>query len=333
MSTQKDIVYQVGGLPEDDFDDNDSVLEDPGERQFVINKDGQKEDTDFRKIIDKVERLAEGIPHVIPNEITKEVISNYSNGCTTSDLDFLAMKAAINYPTHHQGYKILAGRLFVDDLHRRTPKTFSLATKALFEWGTLSREYHDFVEENANELDSIVVNSLDRDFGFFSLCTWAQLYLLKAKGQTIERPQYAYMREAVGMCAPRRHSIECQCFKCVPSRKRKKPGDGPVPIFTHGQMTREVLAKIKKTYYELAISKRYVMASPTKFNIGTVCGQLSSCFTSQIKVGLCLTFSKIFRETAWTGSMTHSNKMPRYLNQGVVLGITSRILELQDHVL
>lgn len=297
-----DNVIQLGSLPDDDTTLFDTPpIREVEEEQFVINKDGQREKVNFRKIIEKIERLCEGLEHVNTNEIIKHVIANFSNGCTTSDLDFQAMKAAMNHPSHHQNYRVLACRLFVDDLHRTTPNKFSLAMKQLHDWGTLADDFYGFVEENSTELDKLIVDSLDLENNFMSLCTWAQIYLLRVDGKIVERPQYAMLREAIGISFPRRHADGCICFKCKPSKKRKSSGDGPVPIYTFTKMTPEVLRKIKKRYYSLAVTRDYVLASPTKFNIGTKCGQLCSCFLAQVKVcqtpSLKLTFSG--RQCGW----------------------------------
>jgi hypothetical protein len=276
-SVLTNIEKQTGALPDDDpslFGTATPMEEEPEEEKFVVKKDGSREPVDFRQIIEKIERLSQGLPHVEKNhhEISQQVIANFTSGCTTYDLDIQAMKAAMNHPTHHQGYKTLACRIFVDDLHRRTPKKFSLAMKELFEWGTLSDEYYAFVKENAEELDKIVVDALDNDFNFMSLCTWAHSYLLKVGGRVVERPQYAFLREAIGVTYPMLRTNE------DPSKKRKV--QDPVPTT---KMTPEILARIRRRYYQLAVAKEYVLASPTKFNIGTKCNQLSSCFLSQIK--------------------------------------------------
>src|SRR3981081_1198101 len=104
----------------------------------------------------------------------------------------------------------------------------------------LSEKVYQFIESNANELDSAIVYDRDYSFDYFGFKTLQHSYLLKVDGKVVERPQHMIMRVAVG--------LHC--------------GDLQATIET----------------YNLMSQRWFTHATPTLFNAGTPCPQLSSCF-------------------------------------------------------
>lgn len=122
----------------------------------------------------------------------------------------------------------------------------------------------------------------------------------------MERPQYTFLRIAVGLSYPRTHTTACRCPECEHHEHLDECGSpvlsplvgcagcfermldkiNKTSLFTErttfGKATPEVLAKIRKIYGRLS-DMDYMHASPTMFNIGTKCQQMSSCFLSMVK--------------------------------------------------
>ena len=134
----------------------------------------------------------------------------------------------------------LAARVTVNDLHKRTPGTFSGAVARLR--SVLSPSFSKTVEWHADALDAMVDHGRDYALGYFGLSTLVrQRYLLRdSAGETVERPQYMFMRVAVGLWG-------------------------------------SDLDRVRETYQMLS-EGLYTHATPTLFNIGTRRQQLSSCF-------------------------------------------------------
>jgi len=99
--------------------------------------------------------------------------------------------------------------------------------------------------DNAELIDSRIVHSRDFDFDYFGFKTLEKSYLMMMDGVIMERPQYMFMRVALGI---------------------------------HG----EDLEGAFETYDHMS-QKDFIHASPTLFNAGTQRPQLSSCFLLTMK--------------------------------------------------
>lgn len=192
--------------------------------------------------------------YVDPVKVTQKVINGVYEGVTTVELDNLAAETAAYLTTQHPDYAILAARIAVSNLHKETKKQFSSVIDDLFKYvnpktgkkaSMIAQETYDVVMENAERLNSAII--YDRDFGynFFGFKTLERSYLLRIDGKIAERPQHMLMRVSVGI---------------------------------HG---RDIEAAIE-TYNYLS-EKYFTHASPTLFNAGTPCPQLSSCFLLTMK--------------------------------------------------
>ncbi len=217
---------------------------------FVIKRDGRKESIKFDKIQGRVKKLCYGLHQSVdPVKISMRVIEGIYEGVTTSELDNLASEVAASMTTTHPDYAILAARIAVSNLHKSTKKSFSETMKDMYEYidpktgeeaPLLSKEVYEIIEENAELLDSSII--YDRDFGydFFGFKTLERAYLMKLKGQIVERPQHMLMRVSVGI--------------------HKK----------------DIESAIKT--YNLMSERWFTHATPTLFNSGTPKPQMSSCF-------------------------------------------------------
>lgn len=172
-----------------------------------------------------------------------------------------AMDAAVNLCsskiTDHAEYDKLACRLLIASLYHSTPDTFSGAMDVLFRDGIITQQYYQAVCGIRDKLDRIIDQSRDSALKFFGLRTLCSSYLLQDVSHAlVERPQYLFMRVAVHI---------------------------------HGG---EDLAAIKATY-DLMSQGRYIHATPTLFNAGTKCGQLSSCFLMHVNDSIDSIFGQL----------------------------------------
>jgi ribonucleoside-diphosphate reductase alpha chain len=151
--------------------------------------------------------------------------------------DSLAETCAYNSVIHPE-WATLAGRLKLQSLKFNTGKTFSETT--VLAKGLLNSDYYNYVMENKNILDDIIIESRDDNIDWFGICTGIKSYLMKVGKNVVETPQYMFLRVAVWIW---RGDIE----------------------------------KIKEMYDDLSLHN-YMHATPTLFNSGYVRPQLSSCF-------------------------------------------------------
>jgi ribonucleoside-diphosphate reductase alpha chain len=147
--------------------------------------------------------------------------------------------------SEHPDYARLSGRIAAVLLHERTPNTFGEAMDLLQAEGVLQHRFVMAYTTHRDALNAIIRPERDRDFDIFGWKTLERAYLLKAKGKIVERPQYMYLRVAVGI-----HGID--------------------------------LKSVEETYNDLSL-KRASHATPTMFNAGCRYAQCASCFLLGMK--------------------------------------------------
>jgi len=215
----------------------------------IKKRNGRLVNFNPQNITKRIKSQSEGLGLDTDN-VSIKVISQISDGITTKELDSLAMEQCATMVTIHPNYSTLAARLFVTSLRKYTPDTFS---KSIFEISEktnfLSKEFIEFVSNNSEDLDSIIVQDRDFNHDYFGLKTLERSYLIdsgKNNGKiTVERPQYMWLRTAI-------------------------------------QVSDKNINKIKETY-DLMSQGYYTHATPTLFNSGGRYPQLSSCFLLGLK--------------------------------------------------
>ncbi len=217
----------------------------------VKKRDGSLEDMRYDKITKRIQYFCDNLDtnFIDATLITLKVTQGIYDGITTNELDTLAAETAASLVTTHPDYAKLAGRLAVSNLHKTTPKKFSQSIKELYsfvesktgkETSLIANDVYQFVIQNKETLDNYIKQDRDFDFDYFGIKTLERSYLLKNGSKIVERPQYMYMRVAVGICN----------------------GD---------------ISMALKIYDGLSL-QYYTHATPTLFNAGTVKPQMSSCF-------------------------------------------------------
>lgn len=217
----------------------------------VKKRDGRSEEVSFDKIMRRIYYLCDGLDqrYIDIIEICKKVILGLYDGVSTSILDNLAAETAASMATVHPDYAILAARIAVSNLHKNTSASFSETMQMLHEYvdpktgekaQLLADDIMDTIWANREILDNAVVHERDYDFDYFGFKTLERSYLMRLENFIVERPQYMFLRAAVGI-------------------------------------HRDNMNAALETY-ELMSQKWFIHATPTLFNSGTPKPQLSSCF-------------------------------------------------------
>ncbi len=223
---------------------------------FVIKRDGRKEPVLFDKITSRIEKLCWNLNRefVEPVKVAQKVIQGLYKGITTSELDELASETAAHLTSDHYEYGELASRIAISNLHKSTLKNFSQVAEQLYSYiepktnlpsPLLAQNVYEFIQLNADELNSTIIYDRDFKFDYFGFKTLCRSYLLKINGNIVERPQHMLMRVACG--------IHCGDMESVLES------------------------------YNLMSLKFFTHATPTLYNAGTTKPQLSSCFLLTIQ--------------------------------------------------
>ncbi|CBJ29920.1 conserved unknown protein [Ectocarpus siliculosus] len=245
-----------GRLQQSPSSEEEAFLLEEGERggapsMHVVKRDGRREPVMFDKITARIRRLCWGLDerYIDPVLVAQKVVQGIYSGVTTWELDTLAAETCAYMNTEHPHYARLAARISVSNLQRATSPSFADTVEELHAYvdpktgrqaGYISDEVHEIVMKNRDLIDAEVKHERDFSLDFFGFKTLERAYLLKLGDKVMERPQYMFMRIAIGI---------------------------------HG----EDLEAAFETYH-LMSEKWFIHASPTLFHAGTCQPQLSSCF-------------------------------------------------------
>ncbi|RNF10360.1 putative ribonucleotide reductase large subunit RNR1 [Trypanosoma conorhini] len=222
----------------------------------VRKRDGRLQNFDTKKVFARIERVSHGLDsrYVDLKSLTETVESGVHDEISTTNLDKLIAETAAYSVTKHPDYSLLGGRLCVTGLHKTTKasvlETFSILHDHKIH-GTgrpaplISEELWELVQKHHEQLQGIVDYERDLRFEFFGYKTLERSYLLRAQrghgeSEVVERPQHLFLRVALGI---------------------------------HG----DDLERVKETYDHMSLGD-FTHATPTLFNAGTPCPQMSSCF-------------------------------------------------------
>lgn len=246
----------------------------------VKKRDGSLEEMRYDKITRRISVFCSdlNLEYIDPTYVTLKVTQGIYDGISTSELDKLAAETAASMVTTHPDYAKLAGRLAVSNLHKTTPRKFSQCIKELHsfvepktgkESSLIDDKIFQFVMENKESLDGAISIDRDLNFDYFGIKTLERSYLLKIGDRIVERPQYLYMRVAVGICK----------------------GDLDMALRIYDDLSQHF----------------YTHATPTLFNAGTRRPQMSSCFLIGNKGddidGLFDTIKDVAKISKWAGGI------------------------------
>jgi len=217
---------------------------------YVIKRDGEQQEVRFDSITKRIRTLCEGLDakFVDPVPVTQKVIEGFYNGISTSEIDTLAAETCAYMSQRHHDFSTLAARIAVSNLHKNTCASFLETCRALHDYhdkqgrsaSLIAEDVWEFIQANGAELDAAVDYTRDYGYDYFGFKTLEKSYLLRVHGKITERPSHMLMRVACG--------IHC--------------GDVTAAIETYDLMSKRLMTH----------------ATPTLFNAGTPCPQMSSCF-------------------------------------------------------
>lgn len=223
----------------------------------VMKRSGAREAMSFDKIKNRITQLGHQfcLKHVNYSSLAIKIIEQLYDNITTTEIDNLTAEQCTTMSTVHPDYSALAGCIIVSNNHKNTCKLFSDATELICGENLLSESYYSFVTAYADELNAMISDDRDYLIDYFGFKTLEKSYLIKGKnGVTIERPQYLWMRVAVGL-----HHVP-----------------------TSSADSHDCLATILETY-NLLSQKYMIHATPTLFNAGLKRNQMASCFLIGMK--------------------------------------------------
>ena len=219
------------------------------------------------KILQRLKNLTTNLsPTLALSNLATSILHGTYPNITTKEIDTLSSETAASMSTQHFDYGRLAARICATSNHKSTPNSFSEAMLILNEEGAgfVNNQIADLVRRRGEEIDAKIVHDRDLDMTYFGFKTLERSYLLKLNEERIvERPQYLWMRVALG--------IHC----CKESSM-----DGIVESISKEEEDANLEAAFET--YDLMSRGYFTHASPTLFHAGTTHPQLSSCFLVQM---------------------------------------------------
>lgn len=233
-------------------------------KRTVIKRNGREEPFQTQKIINAIFNIIQGLEVEDDYElvflIMKELDLKVPERVSSEELDQLVLKAIEQLIPRHPIYDTLATRQMLKLIHadiERRLDSFEGYLEHAIKQNLISERLKDF---DIELLDSAIDHDRDHEFDYFGLTTLKDRYLAKNRdNQTIEKPQWFFMRVAMGI----------------------------------GSSSDEVI----KMYHKLS-RLEYLHSTPTLFNSGTPVSQYSSCYVSVVDDSLESIMDKA-RETAF----------------------------------
>ena len=238
------------------------------EVEYVIKRDGIKEEVSFDKVLRRIKNLSENLS-INPTQITRKVNSELYPDIHTAQIDELASQICASLSTEHPDYGELASRIIISNHHKNTYPSFTETAKLLYEHSLISENLYNIIISNGIKLNDIIDYERDYLLDYFGFKTLEKSYLMRINKKIIERPQHLFLRVALAI---HQHDI-----------------------------------KDAIETYEYMSKKYFIHATPTLYNAGTNRQQLSSCFLlpmcdDSIK-GIFKTLSDCAEISKWAGGI------------------------------
>jgi ribonucleoside-diphosphate reductase alpha chain len=214
----------------------------------IIKRDGSQEEVRLEKILHAVGRSCEGLSGVEPLEIAKRTINGLHQGSTTKELDNLSISHAVMLMAEEPNYSRVAARMLAESIRKEVGRgvTFEDYISQADTLELLHPKTAKLAKENLEAIQQAIDHKRDGNFEYFGMKTIADRYLLRHPYTRllIERPQYLFMRVALGL----------------------------------SQTVEEAIR-----FYHVISQFDYCPATPTLFNSGTMHPQMSSCYLLKVE--------------------------------------------------
>ena len=255
------------------------------EDMYVVKRNGEREIVAFDKILARLKNLGSHaqITGVNYTTLVIKIIDQLYDGIPTTKIDELTAQQCAMMSVQHPDYGTLASYIIISNAHKNISTSgFYDAMKQLYEfrdvndkhmpiidkriWDYLNTPYiakctytvihqaNDGIPDSNDrkiyhEIETMIDDSRDYLIDYFGFKTLERSYLMRVNGVIVERPQYMWMRVALGIHALRKDTLSQD----------------------------ETLIYIKNTYDAMSL-KFMTHATPTLFNAATPRPQLSSCY-------------------------------------------------------
>ena len=102
---------------------------------YVIKRGGDKEEVSFDKILKRIKILGKEskLTNINYSMLALKVIDQLYNNIPTTKLDELAAEQCASMNTIHYDYGILASKISISNLHKKTDSSFFSVAKILFD--------------------------------------------------------------------------------------------------------------------------------------------------------------------------------------------------------
>jgi ribonucleoside-diphosphate reductase alpha chain len=239
---------------------------------LITKRDGTREGVQFDKILRAVTEACSGLSGVEPVAIAKVTIGALHDGATTRELDEQSIAAAVMMAMEEPAYSRVAARLLARLVAEEVGlgRTFADYLAEARAYGLISDELVALADTDRAAIVNALDDTRDGDFEYFGLKTIYDRYLLRRPDtrQVFERPQWLFMRVALGLSATVDEAIRL---------------------------------------YELMATFRYMPATPTLFNAGTRHPQMSSCYLLTVSEdsleGIYKAYADCARLSKWAGGI------------------------------
>jgi ribonucleoside-diphosphate reductase alpha chain len=238
----------------------------------VIKRDGTKEDVKIEKILHAVNRACRGIQNVEALEIAKRTIAGLHDGSTTEELDNLSISTAVMLMADEPNYSKVAARMLSENIRKEVGRdsAFRDYLKWAAEHGVLSDKILGIAKQDVEAIEFAIRHERDDLFEYFGLKTIVDRYLIRHPHtrRLIERPQWMFMRVALGLSESISEAIEL---------------------------------------YDIISEFLYMPSTPTLFNSGTRHPQMSSCYLLTVSndslEGIYKTITDCAQLSKWSGGL------------------------------
>jgi ribonucleoside-diphosphate reductase alpha chain len=238
----------------------------------VVKRDGRREDVKIEKILTAVNRACRGVQGVESLEIAKRTINGLHEGSTTQELDNLSISTAVMLMADEPNYSKVAARMLSESLHKEVGRDMAFRDyiKKAAELGVVADSVLGLANQDVETIEYAIRHERDDLFEYFGLKTVMDRYLLRhpSTRKLIERPQWMFMRVALGLANNIREAID---------------------------------------FYDIVSQFFYMPATPTLFNSGTRHPQMSSCYLLTIAddslEGIYKSIADCAKLSKWSGGL------------------------------
>ena len=171
----------------------------------VIKRNGTKELFDVNKITTRISILVEGFQILKPlqniniSNIIRDLNDSICDNMETFEIDQLSSEICSTKCIKHPDYGVLASRIAINNLQKKCPSSFSTAIFKLYNNGLINDRMYACVLQNAERIDKEINPHLDYKIDYFGLSTLVKSYLLRIDNNTVETPQYLFMRVSLAI--------------------------------------------------------------------------------------------------------------------------------------